>query len=74
MVQKNEEDKFNEIDKKKDVEIFLRAWEEHRRTGVSCTSVLCPTCNTPICFTILNSSVTTHNCHCGRFAGSLKGL
>ena len=55
------------------IEIILHAWKEFKRTGISHASVLCPTCNSSIRFTKVNSD-TKRGCDCGRFTEILTPL
>lgn len=50
---------------------FMQALEEYRRNGSS--TVTCDSCGSPIRFYEAGSA-TKHECTCGKFTGSLRGL
>ena len=54
-----------------DREVFLLAWEEFGRTGTS--SVRCDACQSTIEFVDLGTA-WKHQCACGKFTGTLRGL
>lgn len=52
--------------------IFLKAAEEFFANGTS--NVICDACRGPIVFTRISESVVKHECRCGRYNGTLRGL
>lgn len=54
-----------------DRELFLCALSEFRKTGSN--SVICDVCKVPIRFTDAGNA-TKHECDCGKFNGTLRGL
>ncbi|NHZ90471.1 hypothetical protein F2P45_15800 [Massilia sp. CCM 8733] len=54
-----------------DLPHFVRALEEHHRTGAN--TISCDTCHAAIRFHE-RGTVLFHECDCGRFTGTLRGL
>ncbi|NHZ37109.1 hypothetical protein [Massilia rubra] len=54
-----------------DLEKFLRVLEEWHRTGAN--TISCDTCQAAIRLHE-RGTATVHECDCGRFTGSLRGL
>jgi hypothetical protein len=54
-----------------DRELFMRALTEYRKAGS--TAVVCNVCGTAIRFVEVGSA-TRHECECGKFNGTLRGL
>ena len=54
-----------------DRNLFLDALEEFRKTGTN--HIECDVCHAAIRFKDIGSA-TKHDCDCGKFSGSLRGL
>ncbi len=54
-----------------DLQLFMRAWNQFGSTGVN--DVACDECGYLIRFEVIGSA-TRHECDCGKFTGTLRGL
>jgi hypothetical protein len=55
-----------------DAQRLKLAWEEFGRTGVA--AVRCDQCGQPIIFETITDTAWRHQCLCGKFSGTLRGL
>ncbi len=55
-----------------DIKRFLRASEAYFSTGIC--SVKCDRCGLPIVFQKIGSQAWKHECSCGKYNGTLRGL
>lgn len=54
-----------------DKALFLQALDDYRRTGMN--SVKCDICHVPIRFKERGTALV-HECDCGKFTGTLRGM